>query len=379
MKAFIVCLLIMVNLLAACAKEKKFDPATALFFLMQQRTFYMGMTPFPSAFSQASIEWNYDVIARETDLVAHHFDNGIPWAECLSGAALPTNVTDDWTFKKNHTPAGHKKYIAVTPIDGTRKLLALAWKAAGDNQALTSPWDLYNFNHADVKTAYLNYCRRIIQFFSPDYLNIAIEANLVKHNAGDWSAFLELHQYVYTALKAEFPNLPIMASLTGVDLVTGYTGADHAGQMAAMADIMPYSDYFGISLHPHMTAYVPNMDLPDDMFDRMFSLSAKPVCITETSFPAETLVLPSLSYTVYGTPEKQQRYFQALFGKAQQYRLRFVVNYLVRDYDQLCIDMGWTDGFLLLWRDTGLYDGSGNPRPARDAWIESLARPGGGY
>ena len=379
MKAFIICSLILAVLTAACGNKKKSNPAAALLFMKEPRTFYMGMSPFPSALSTAAVEWNYGVIARETDLVAHHFDNGIPWAECLSGAALPAKVTDDWTFRKERTPAGHKKYIAITPIDGGRAVLAPAWTAAGDNQPLAPPWDGYDFNHADVKAAYLDYCRRVIRFFSPDYLNIAIEANLVRQNSPSrWSALLELHQYVYGALKAEYPALPIMVSLTGIDLVEGYTGVDHAAQMDALAQIMPYSDYYGISLHPHLTAYAPELDLPADMFDRIFSLSAKPVCITETSFPAETLTITvPVNYTCHGTPEKQLRYFRSLFGTAQRYGLRFIVNYLVRDYDQLCLDLGWTDGVNLLWRDTGLYDGRGDPRPARDAWLETLARPVG--
>ncbi len=341
------------------------------------RPFYMGMSAFPWAYSAESIEWNFDRIEGEADLVAHHMDNGIPWDVCLSGAPLPQNIIDALNHRKERTPAGHGNYVAVTPLDTNRAALAPLWNAAGDNQPLPSPWSGYAFNHPNVKAAYLEYCRRIINILQPDYLNIAIEANLLAENSpAKWDAFMELHRHVYTALKTDHPELVIMVSMTGIDLVEGYTGSDHAAQTAAFTQLMEYSDYFGISLHPHLTLYAPDLNLPLSMFDDIFSLSDKPACICETSFPAERLSITApRPYSCNGTPEKQRQFMGDLLSKAREHNLRFVVNYLVRDYDRLCEDLGWTDGMLVLWRDTGLYDGDGVPRPAHTVWMDWLFLP----
>jgi hypothetical protein len=346
--------------------------------LLPARGFHMGFSPFPyEGGSYEALEFIYGRIAADADLIAFHFDNGIPWTESLSGADYPAGIMDDWAYRKDHTPARHRVYIAITPLDSGRSAMAPAWTAAGDNQPLAPPWNGYALNHAHVKTAYLNYCRRMIAYFNPDYINIGIEVNLLKHNTpAAWTAYLELHRYVYAALKTEFPRLPIMVSLTAIDLLDGYTGANHADQMTALADIIDYTDYFGISLHPHLSAIIPDLVIPDDMFQNIFSMSDKPACITETSFLAEELTMADVpGYLARGTPEKQEGYVKLLLNAARQYRLKFVVYYLVRDYDTLWVQMGSPEGILKAWRDTGFYDGAGNPRPALYAWKAWLRKP----
>ncbi|MBN2079510.1 MAG: hypothetical protein JW838_11135 [Spirochaetes bacterium] len=373
----IVIILVTLSLVPSCKGEGGDIPLLPALF--SGRSYHMGFTPFPSeAGSFPAMEFIYDAIGDNADLVAHHFDNGIPWDESLSGDPYPSNIQFDWDYRRTHTPAKHKVYVAVTPLDSDRDALAPEWTAVGDNQPLTHPWDGYaaanEFNHDDVKDAYLNYCRRVVDYFDPDYLAFGIEVNLLKHNTpAAWAAYLELHQHVYAALKAEYPRLPIMATLTGMDLLEGYTAVDHADQMAALADVIDYTDYYAISLHPHLSAIIPDLVVPDDMFEELFSLSDKPPCITETSFLAETLTMIDYpTYLAYGTPEKQRDYVNRLLSEADRLGLRFVVYFLVRDYDALWVQLGSPENILKAWRDTGLYDENGNPRPALEAWRSRL-------
>jgi hypothetical protein len=344
------------------------------------REFYLGLTPFPfDASSVKKVEYVYNKIATDADLICHHFDNGIPWDDALTDTYPYTaKVMEDWSFRKSHIPAGHKLYVAVTPINSMRDGLAPLWNENGDNQPLTGTvWEGRAFNHADVKAAYLNYCKRVIAYFNPDYLAVGIEANLVMMNIKpQWAAYLELQQGIHAALKALYPSLPVFVSLTGIDLVEGYSNANHADQVTALADIMPYTDYYAISLHPFF-AEVPGGALPPDMCDNIFALNtgAKPACITETSFPAQRLTMRVYDpvITLAGSPLKQKEYFQYLLSQAQEHHLLFVVNFLVRDYDRLWRQMGSPEDILKAWRDTGFYNGFGVARPALSVWKEYLS------
>jgi hypothetical protein len=372
-----------VLLIVSCGGENK-NNAAVLPFLLPSRSYYLGFTPFPYDISSlAAIDYVYDKIRTDADLIAHHFDNGIPWDEAFTDGIFPSKVTDDWDYRLQHTPAGHKIYVAVTPLNSSRSGLAPIWNSTGDNQPLTPPWSGYAFNHVDVKTAYLNYCRRVIDYFDPDYIAVGVEVNLLKHfTPSAWAAYLELHQSVYAALKSEYPSLPIFVTLTGIDLVEGLTVADHAAQMAALADIIGYTDYYGISFHPMLINIPADEVIPDWVFDSIFSLSSKPACITETSYPAETLTMTAYDPDVIltGSPEMQRDNLTVLLETAQNYHLRFVVNFLVRDYDTLWslpppLGLGSPEDILKAWRDTGFYDQDGNERPVLNVWREKLRLP----
>lgn len=369
--------------LSCSRKEETVDPLGLAALI--SRCYYLGLTPFPYDISGIDkVEWVYDRISTDADLMVHHFDNGIPWDQALNGTPYPSKVTDDWYFRKSHTPAGHKLYVAVTPINAMRDGLAPIWNATGDNQPLTAPWSGYDFNSTQVKTAYLYYCRSVIDYFNPDYIAVGVEVNLVKKLIpARWDAYLELQNETYAALKALYPKLPVFVTLTGIDLVEGYSDAIHADQMAALSQIIDYTDYYAISLHPFF-AEVPGGSVPADMADRVFSLNTKgkPQCITETSFPAEELTMTYYDPDIIlaGTPEKQRHYFSFLLDEAQKHRLVFVVNFLVRDYDVLWSTpapggLGSPEDINKAWRDTGFYDENGTARPVLETWKSRLALP----
>ncbi|HOT45821.1 MAG TPA: hypothetical protein PLC28_13115 [Spirochaetota bacterium] len=263
-----------------------------------------------------------------------------------------------------------------------RNGLAPLWNDTGDNQPLTTPWSGYSFNHADVKTAYLNYCRSVINYFNPDYIAIGVEVNLVKHLIpAQWAAYVELQSETYATLESEYPALPKFVTLTGIDLVEGYSSANHTDQMAALADITPFTDYYAISLHPFF-AEQPGAAIPADMFAKIFSSTlntdAKPVCITETSFPAQRLTMTAYDpdITLAGTAAKQKEYFTLLLDEAHRLNLVFVVNFLVRDYDTLWrTTLGAPEDINKAWRDTEFYDEFGFRRPVLGLWEAYLALP----
>ena len=364
------------------------------------RSFYMGFTPFPYDIDPATVfavvDDVYAKIGTDADMVLHHLEEGIPWNAALAdnlltpaAVAFPysNHIKGDWDLRIGKTPDTHRKYVAITPINLARNALA-PWRDTSNEQALQPPFDVHSangdFNAADVKTAYLNYSLRVVEYFQPDYLAIGIEVNLLRRltDAATWARYLELHEHVYTGLKARYPDLPVFVSITAVEMLPGYVdppaefAGDPAGHLAAQRDalnaVLAFSDYYAISLYPFLTAYFAD-DFPADMFDAIFALSSKPKAFAETGMIAENMTVSMIPFA--GSPTRQGDYLQSLLAAANEHDLAFVNWFVLQDYDGLCAFQGGCVGTDRLWRDTGLYDGSGNLRPGHAIWRDYLARP----
>jgi hypothetical protein len=353
----------------------------------EPRGFHMGFTPFPHAFSVEAVETAYDVISEDADMIVQHFDDGVPWQEALDNADNATTYRDtyaadllnDLDYKLQHNPAGHILYLAVTPLGPLREGLALH-RGDGANESLTSPWDTYALDHPDVIRAYTRHCLNMIEHFQPDYFAYAIEANILcfydKLNGTDkWAQFLNLVGEVYPAIKAKHPDLPIFISLQ-----IGIFHADITEQTTAVNQILPYTDFMAISAYPYTETPDP-ANLPGDYFSRLIDLApAKPVVIAETAWPAEDVEDVNNPGTIIAAedPQRQQQYIQLLVNEMDKLDSRFITLFFTRDYDDFWeSDLKYYPDAQLIrtWRDTGLYDGLGDPRPALDTWRAALERP----
>jgi exo-beta-1,3-glucanase (GH17 family) len=144
--------------------------------------------------------------------------------------------------------------------------------------------------------------------------------------------------------------------------------------MRALADIIDYTDVFAVSMYPFMSAFMTST-LPDDLFTRLAALSeGKPMAISETGFPAQTLDLPSFGLNMPSDEAKQHAFITRLLAAATEGEYLFIINFVLRDYDQLWEQIGGGD-VNAIWRDTGLYDENGTALPALEAWRTALARP----
>lgn len=338
------------------------------------RSYYLGFTPFPYDITLDAVNFTYDTIATDADLISQAFDNGVPWPEALSGAEFDANVKGDWSLRKSKTPADHKVFVQITPIDIMRTALA-PYRGAKDEMPLPAPWDGYAFNAPEVKQAYLAYCRRVIDYFQPDFMAIGIEVNLLMQNRPDvWSDYVELHRYVYGELKKEYPTLPIMVTFQVTAILDGYQPEfDHARQMQAFHDLIDYTDIAAYSVYPYFSVYMMQT-LPMHIFDEIANLTDKPMAVSETGYPAQTLTLTQPPVTFETDETKQNRYIALLLDKANEYNFRFVINFVLRDYDRIWELMGKPD-LAAVWRDTGLYDENGTPRQALKTWKDALALP----
>lgn len=350
----------------ACSKDEE----------LKSRPFMMGFTPFPYEISQEGVEYTYEKLATEADIINHHFDNGVPWPEALNGDEFSDFIMDDWQFRKSRTEPGHKTYVSVSPINSSRDGLA-AYRGSEDNMSLPAPWDGYAFNDEHVKTAYLNYCKRVIEFFEPDYFGMSIETNLLYVlNPGAWTDYLELHEYIYQQLKFFYPELPVFSSVAGAPLLEGFVnGGDHVQQRLAALQVLQVSDYYAISFYPHLSSHMGNL-YPEGTFDELFSIGTKPIIIAETGYTAQTFSMDAGNgaFTIDSDQEKQKKFVDDLLAASEKWNAKFVIYFTVRDYDQLWVQIGSPTDLTIAWRDAGLYDEGGNPRPALNSWRDWFER-----
>ena len=99
--------------------------------------------------------------------------------------------------------------------------------------------------------------------------------------------------------------------------------------------------------------------------------------MAETAWPAEDVTDP-YPVRIPANEENHRLYVERLLADADRLSAVFVTWFFTRDYDAF-----WTSEIrflddaplLRLWKDTGLYDGGGNQRPALAVWRDWLERP----
>lgn len=332
------------------------DPAAS-------RPFLMGFTAFPPDISLEAVESTRRFVAAHGDLIAHHIE-GVPWVEAARGEPFSKQLLQEHESKRSMRPKGAQVYLAVSPGRGELKLPD---KGAAP---LPADWKGKAYDDPEVKRAYLNYCRRAIDYFRPDSLAIGIEVNEI-HDAGAerWRAYTELHKHVYRALKLEHPRLPIFASFTLHNLFK-----KQGEMLKAWEELMPYNDWVAVSYYPFLMGEPPERAL--DWMTATFDRFQKPFAVVETNEAAERLPLPKAGVVIDGSPGKQAAYLQHLLQLAERRQFRFVVLFIHQDYDALWEKIKANAPELFMaWRDCGLLDEQGRKRPAYDVWQSYFRRP----
>lgn len=328
-----------------------------------ERRFRMGFTGFVYDITPEAVAASHKFCRENGDLIAHHIE-GVPWAEAHSGQPFPKAFLDGWQGKKSATPPGGKVYLAISPGRGDLKLAEKAGPLPAELKG--KPYD-----DPAVMKAYLKYCRRAVEYFRPDYLAIGIETNEI-HDAGakTWQAYAALHKHVYTELKKEHPRLPVFASWTLHNL-----SKRRGAMLESWKALMPYNDLVGASYYPFF--------LPDgerltalDWMTAQFDGFKKPYAMVETNDAAERLPLPAAKVVIEGTPQKQEAYYRTLLALAQKRDFAFVVSFVHQDYDALWERIkGSSPELFMAWRDCGLLDEAGRPRPAYTVWRDCFRLP----
>ncbi len=334
----------------------------------------MGFTPFPFDVTEEAQAETYRRLGEHADIIAHHFDTGVPWPEAAARTTYPALVEQEIARRQTLTPAALPVYLALTPISTLRDGVASYWSNEGPVEP-PAPWDRRDFGSKALRKAYLRYCLEMIERFDPDYMAYGIEVDILAQNdAGAFDQFVKFAKRLYRKLKRKHPELPIFLTFT-----LGQPD-DFDKRRAVMERLLPYSDLLAVSTYPYLANGVDGdpSRVPDDWFTRLAEVAGdKPIAVAETGYAAETLVFETLGWTVPGKPKWQRRYVESLLADADALAAEFVIWFVIVDYDRVW-DFMEEAGVLELfkaWRDTGLFDENLDARRALGVWDDWLARP----
>lgn len=351
---------LIVLLFAACNKNES---------AVTTRSFYMGFSPWLYDNTLDAQDWTYTKIMENGDIVSHHIEEGVPWPEAFAGTAFSESYTNEILTRLQRTPANKKVLLQISPLNNARNGIA-NYRGNSVNEPLPAEWTSAKLNDVKTKTAFLNYARRMIDYFNPDYLLLGVESNLlIRNNRSIWPAYVDLHTYVYTELKKEYPSIEFSLSVFCVPYFPEWSPEDTLSQqMDGLSNIEPYVDYLAFSIHPFMSGLFADT-FPDNYLQKLFGKTTKPIAISESSYSAQSweINIPPL-ITFKGTLEKQEHFLSLLLKEAQNFDAKYVIWFAIRDYDALWNNALGKSELALPWRDTGLFDEGGNPRKAFSEW-----------
>ncbi len=341
------------------------------------RSFHMGFTPFPFDLTLEALDSSYQYALQNGDIVLIHLDHGVPWNEALNDLPFPTEIQNTIDDAVSHDTPNHKIMLTVTSTNTNRDTLAFYWNNNGSHQPLPAPWDGYNFDTPDVITAYIKYCKRLIDQVNPDYFAYGIEINSgFLENSDAFNRYIIHADTVYRTLKNEYPNLPIFLTFQDQSF---NKNKQELHQLTKI--LVEYSDMMAVSTYPFWLFDYPTQDanpihFSSNWLKEMSDLAPnKPFAVSETGYCAESLLLSEVGVIINGTEQWQKDYVLKLFREANKLNAKFINWFVYRDYDLLYNATTNPPLIFKVWRDNGLLDGNGNKREAHDIWNQWLQYP----
>ena len=337
------------------------------------RSFRMGFTTVPRKWSSKATEYTYQQLAQTSDITNHQFDHGVPWQEALTGSNFAHHIIQDWSYRKSLTPTTHKVLVSASPLraggNGIAKYLGIQ-----EDMSLPAPWNKYSFRDEPVRTAYLNYCRRLINYFNPDYFNMSVEANvLYLADPKQWKDFISFHKFVYTGLKTEFPSLVIFSSVAATQMIPDHNGVrDHVKEKLAVLQLMENSDLYALTFKPGMVeATVKNYS--DNSFSSLFNVSVKPLAIAETGFEFSGQFNNHNATSPQSQAVETPKFMSALLKESEVHKATFVINFALQSHEDILKTHSITDQKELL-RKVILNDQTGLEKPPVAVWHDYQKR-----
>jgi hypothetical protein len=339
---------------------------------LPQRRFLMGFTSWSSGTTPEAAKATYEFISRSADVITEHIE-GVPWTEALSGEPFRKGFQENIERRKKNQPKELQLVLAISPLNMGRSAPA-DYYGDRENMPLPEPFRGKHLNDPVIQMAYLNYCRRMAEYFVPDYWIIGIESNeLLNNTPGEWENYLELSRFIYAELKKDFPKIPIAHSVTLHKLLDKKNS--HLDQYQhKIKDFISSYDFNAISFYP----FFLGMHSSDEFrraFEAIRQFGDKPIAISESGHPAEPIIAKTWNLNIPATPEEQNDFVNAMLTTAQKDGYLFVTMFASKDFDEMwrsfpeaVKDLG------RLWRDTGIVDENNVKRTAYDSWMEVLAR-----
>ncbi len=197
-----------------------------------------------------------------SNLAVLHWDRTVPWLVFDQDPPQGTSRLDFYDSRldpellawidafRDHFLQMPRKYLSVTPLDGSRTRLSPGRVDPDTDEVETSgvcpllgPGMVIEFEYDpgtgpvtasfDLERSYRNFTMYLYDKLQPDYLAIMIEVNMFKEACpGQWSQLVQLYRSVYDAVRAEVdPEVQVFATLTFQELLK-YQEEACVGQLA---------------------------------------------------------------------------------------------------------------------------------------------------
>lgn len=343
---------------------------------IEQRSFYMGTTPWPADFTVTEVNNAYDFINNHCDIVSHHFDNEIPYEEAFSNLPMPSELLQDINTRKTKTATNKKVLLSVSALDLTRKQKGNYHKNSLVSTTIQNSWMALPFNNSNMVTAYVNYVSYLVDELHPTYVNYGVESNVSTWNTTDFANYKIFLSQVYSQLKIKYPTIPFFISFIVDESPEGFNFANQ---------LISYTDYIGLSAYPYITVSssasgnTDSNNFPANYFEKFINLSStKPFAFAETGYIAENLVISSFSLNKQGNEAWQKQYLEKVLELCNNKRAKFFIWFCHKDYDAGIVtlqNLGLYQDLFLLWKDIGLVNQNGINRPAYNSWITWMNKP----
>jgi hypothetical protein len=328
------------------------------------RPFLMGFTGWPADLTAEGYNTAQEFAHAHGDIMSVPFISGIPWPEALDGKPYSKDVQDNMSYRP---PPGKKLFLSISPLDRDRRGLAPYWGEM-ENQPLPPPWNKEPINSARVKRAFLNFVLRAVDTMRPDYLAIGVESNvLLSRDLNKWRQLKELHRDTYTAVKKAHKGLPVFFTTEVLHYKRLARDAKGSEQEKEVADLMRFSDFFAMSVYPHMSLEVPR-PVPANFLD-FATRFKRPVAVAESGMSSRNVELRSYNTTLRGSDADQQQFTELLLKTAARDYYEFVINFATTDFERLVARLRPPlDDLARIWAYTGMQTGDRTPKPASAVW-----------
>lgn len=338
------------------------------------RPFLMGFTPWPSDLTPAGIKLAGDFAHAHGDIISIMLIGGLPWPEAAAGLPYSSDVENTLSYQP---PAGKKLFLSISPLNANRDGLAPYW-GDKDNQPLPDEWRDATLDSPQVKQAFLAFVLHAVERMHPDYLAIAIEANvLLSKSPAKWTQLKTLYRETYQAVKQRYPLLPVCFTTEVMHYLKFNSEALNSDQEGEVADLLHDSDLFAMSVYPYLSHDVPR-PLPGDFFD-FAHRSGKPIAVSESGFISRDVYLKAFDLTLFGSENEQAHFVATMLSTAARDNYTFVVQFATTDFEKLSDSLPPPmDDVSRIWAYTGMQTSDGHAKPALaiwDAWLNAPHRP----
>ncbi len=339
---------------------------------IETRPFHLGFTPWPYAATIEAVNDTNTFVTTHADIINDQIDESIPWDTALKGTAFPPGFVKKMQEKARRIGHGQKRVLYITPMNLGRNGLLPSYKDS--TYQPTSDWESKRFDNLDVGKAYINYCIWMVKTFKPDYFILGIETNeYLKNTPTDWDNYHAFSKRVHKEIKRHFPTLLLSESVTLHQLMDPKQPNAESYRTKIKAFIAE-QDFMAVSYYPFFMGLKSYADISRTL-DAFRGYTKKPIAIAETGQPAQNLDIDVYNLHFPLTPADQNSYMKTLLEHARKDKYLFVIWWAHRDFDALwetfpaaVKDLG------RCWRDIGLLDDTGKPRPAYIEWKKTLAK-----